>query len=245
MSIFSKATPWLIVFALSLTACGKKGADADASSQQPFPYLGTSASYAILAKTDVTNTGASVVYGSIGLSGSNKGQINGLNGIKRTGGEIHTNNAAAAKAVADSESAYNNLKSKGCDHDLTGQNLGGMTLTPGAYCFSGDAHLDGLLRLDFKGDKHANFVFKVGGDLMTAPDSGIIVLNNGESCNVYWQVPGSVTIGSKSNLVGGFHAVGNINVNYKSMLNGKLSSQQGAVTIDSSEIYNNFCPWWK
>ena len=117
MSLYTKVTPWLIVFAMSLTACGKKKAELDASAVQPFPYLGTSATYAVLAKTEITNYGASTVYGGIGLSGSNKAS---LNGVKRTGGDIHVNDASAKKAVADSENAYNNLLNKECDRDLSG-----------------------------------------------------------------------------------------------------------------------------
>ena len=48
----------------------------------------------------------------------------------------HTSaDAVAAHAQSDVTTAYNALAGQACDN-LTGQDLGGMTLTPGVYCFS-------------------------------------------------------------------------------------------------------------
>ena len=32
--------------------------------------------------------------------------------------------------------AYNDAAGRACNTDLTGQDLGGLTLTPGVYCFA-------------------------------------------------------------------------------------------------------------
>lgn len=246
MSVLSKFTPWLIIFAMSLAACGKRHDGESApykAPPEPFPYLGSSASFAVLGGSYVSNAGSSIIYGDVGVYGASPSTITGFSGVKMTGGTIQGANGVSAKAQKDSEKAYNNLKNKKCDRDLTGQNLGGLTLTPGAYCFSEDARLDGLLTLDFQGNMHAAFVFQVGRNLYTANGSGVRMINNGESCNVFWQVPGDISLGSGSNLVGGFHAKGNITLQYGNMLNGKLSSQAGSIQIEASQIYNNFCPW--
>ena len=40
--------------------------------------------------------------------------------------------------------AYNALAGQACTADLTGQDLGGLTLTPGVYCFASSAQLTGI-----------------------------------------------------------------------------------------------------
>ena len=230
----------LALIVVPLMACGKK--KGYVGPKEPFPYLGRSASFAALADKNITNTGSTVIYGDVGVSSADGG-VTGLASVKLTGGAIHQRTALASGAHSDSANAYNNLKAKASDHDLTGQSLSGRTLTPGTYCFSGDARLDGLLTLDFQGDQTANFIFQIGGSLVLGADSGMRLVNNGESCNVYWQVPGTVTFENNANVIGGFLSIGDIVLQSNDRLNGKLSSQSGSITINSSEIYNNFCPW--
>jgi len=231
----------LALLTIPLLSCGRKKSGY-VGPKEPFPYLGRSASFAVLADKNVINTGTTTIYGDVGVS-SPDGTVSGLASVKMTGGAIHQRNSLASNAQHDAAYAYQNLKDKDCDQDLTGQNLGGRTLTPGTYCFSGDARLDGLLTLDFQGNKNANFVFQIGSSLVLGADSGMHLIHNGESCNVFWQVPGSVTFENNANVVGGFLVVGDILLDNNDRLNGKLSSRTGSVTIHSSEIYNNFCPW--
>ncbi len=229
--------------ALMLVACGKgKGQNGSNSApREPFPYLGKSATFAVLAGQAVNNTGATVVYGDIGVSqGSN---MTGLATIKRMGGEIHPADTLAVRAQNDSNTAYKNIKEKACEHNLTGRDLGGMTLVPGTYCFDGDATLNGLLTLDFKGDINASFLFQMTGDLRTGVDSGIRMLNKGETCNVFWLVPGSANLSAMTNFIGGIMSIGDINMGQNAKLNGKVMSRSGNVNLNSNEIYNNFCPW--
>lgn len=230
----------LALIVVPMMACGKK--KGYVGPKEPFPYLGRSASFAALADKGITNTGNTIVYGDLGVS-SAEGGITGLSSVKLTGGAIHQRTQTAGNAHNDSARAYGSLKSKGCDQDLTGQSLKGKVLTPGTYCFSTDVRLDGFLTLDFQGDQTSNFIFQVGGSLVMGADSGMRLINNGESCNVFWQVPGSVTFENNANVIGGFLSIGDIIMNGNDRLNGKLSSQSGSISINSSEIYNNFCPW--
>jgi type VI secretion system secreted protein VgrG len=68
----------------------------------------------------------------------------------------------AAQAQANAHAEYNYLASLTCDTDLTGQDLGGMTLTPGVYCFASSAQLTGTLTLDAQGSCDSLFVFHTG-----------------------------------------------------------------------------------
>src|SRR5712691_1199168 len=54
-------------------------------------------------------------------------------------GTIHAADAVALQAQKDAATAYVNAAGQPCDVNLTGQDLGGKTLTSGVYCFSSSA----------------------------------------------------------------------------------------------------------
>jgi hypothetical protein len=88
--------------------------------------LGTAGSYAVLAGSAVTNTGSTVLIGSLGVS---PGCALSGAGTLTVSGATNLCNGPAAKAQSDLTAAYiqaQNLKSTG---NLTGKDLGGMTLT--------------------------------------------------------------------------------------------------------------------
>ena len=67
----------------------------------------------------------------------------------------------------DLTGAYNLAAAQPCGGVLTGQNLGGQTLTAGVYCFASSAQLNGNLILNAQGDANAVFIIQVGGTLTT------------------------------------------------------------------------------
>jgi len=71
--------------------------------------------------------------------------------------------------------AYNSLAGQPCDVNLSGQDLGGLTLTSGVYCFDSSAQLTGTLTLDAQGDPNAVFIFQIGSTLTTASVSRVPV----------------------------------------------------------------------
>ena len=103
---------------------------------QTAPSLGTAQSFAVLGGSTVTNTGTSTITGNLGVSPGSA--ITGFPPGIVTGG-IHAADAVALQAQNDVTTAYNALAAAPCTTDLTGQDLGGMTLTPGVYCFSTSA----------------------------------------------------------------------------------------------------------
>src|SRR5438552_12643170 len=119
--------------------------------------LGTSQSFAVLGGSTVTNTGASVITGNLGVSPGSS--VTGFPPGIVTGGAIHAADAVAAQAQSDLTTAYNAAAGTPCGIDLTGQNLGGLTLTPGVYCFTSSAALTGTLTLNFQGNPNAAFLF--------------------------------------------------------------------------------------
>jgi type VI secretion system secreted protein VgrG len=132
------------------------------------PDLGDAESFAVLGATTVTNTGASVLDGDLGLyAGTSITGFFGTTendgpGIVSVGYAVHQTDATAQSAQAAATDAYDSMASQSCDSDLSGQNLGGKTLVPGVYCFTSTAQLTGTLTLDAQGDPNSVWIFQVG-----------------------------------------------------------------------------------
>ena len=131
---------------------------------------------------------------------------------------------------------YTNLANTACNADLTGQDLGGMTLTPGVYCFSTSAQLTGTLTLDAQGNPDAVFLFQIGSTLTTASDASVVLINGASSCNVFWQVGSSATLGTGTSLAGSILALSSITLNTGAGVTGRALARNGAVTLDDSHV---------
>lgn len=197
--------------------------------------LGTAQSFGVLGGSTVTNTGATTVNGNVGVSPGTA--VTGFPPGVVAGGAIHANDAVAVQAQNDLTTAYNNIATTPCTVDLTGQNLGGLTLTPGVYCFSSSAQLTGALTLDALGNPNALFLFKIGSTLTTASGSTVTVINGGSSCNrVYWQVGSSATLGTGTSFAGDILALTSITLTTGANTSGKVLARNGAVTLDTNNV---------
>jgi hypothetical protein len=197
------------------------------------PPMGQAASFAVLGAAQVVNTGPTAVVGDVGVSpgvvasGFPPGIVTGV---------IHVADAAAQQAHASLASAYNALALQPCDVDLTGQELGGLTLTPGVYCYSAAAGLTGALKLDAVGNPNAVFVFRIGSALTTASSSSVQVINGGAACNVFWQIGSSTTLGTNSAFAGSILAVASITMTSQVTLVGRALVINGTVTLDNNQV---------
>lgn len=203
-------------------------------SAQVAPSLGAAASFGVLANTTVTNTGNTVVSGNLGVSpgtavtGFPPGVVNGT---------IFTGaGSTAGQAQIDAAAAFNNITAQNCTTDLTGQTLGARTLTPGVYCFDSSAQLTGTLILDAQNNPNAVFIFKIGTTLTTASLSSISVINGGSSCNVFFQVGSSATLGTDTSFQGNILARTSITLNTGADLDGRALALDGAVTLNTNNI---------
>ena len=199
--------------------------------------LNTAQNFTVLGGSTVTNTGPTVVTGSVGVSPGSA--VTGFPPGIVVGGTIHAANATAAQAQTDLTAAYNAALGIACGTDLTGTDLGGDVLTPGVYCFDTSAGLTGTLTLDFQGNPNAFFLFKIGSTLTTASGSTVVLTNNGGgTCppNVFWQVGSSATFGTGSTFAGNVLALTSITMTTGAGLNGRVLARNGAVTLDSNTI---------
>ena len=123
------------VVAAGAAACSSSSAEpegrAQAVSELAAPSLGTVGSFAVLGGSTVTNTGPTTIHGSLGVSPGLA--ITGFPPGLVSGGATHAGDATALQAQIDTTAAYDSLAALACTVDLSGKDLGGMTLTPGVY----------------------------------------------------------------------------------------------------------------
>lgn len=202
-----------------------------AAAQAAAVNLATAQPFVVLSGAGVENTGPSVLNGDLGVSPGTS--LTGFGAPATVNGATHDNDGVAAQAQADLTTAYNVAAGQPISpgNELTGQDLGGLTLTPGAYGFSSSAGLTGQLTLDAQGDPNAQFVFVIGSTLITESASSVILTNGASPCNVYWKVGSSATFGSTTSFEGNVLALESISVNNGVNVLGRLLARNGAVTL--------------
>jgi hypothetical protein len=203
-------------------------------AQATAPSLGSAAKFAVLGSSTVTNGGPTVITGNLGvapgtsITGFPPGTVNGA---------IDAGDLVALVAQANATKAYAALKAETCMTPLTGQDLGGMTLSPGVYCFTSSAQLTGQLTLNGNGV----YVFQIGSTLTTAASSSV-VLTNGALCgNVFWQVGSSATLGATNAFVGSILALASDTVGASTSIAGRVIALTAAVTLDTDNITVTGC----
>jgi hypothetical protein len=226
-------------------AGGVDAGDAEAGSDGGTlvaPALGTAKTFAVLAGSTITNTGATTaIVGDVGVSPGTA--ITGLPAGQVTG-TIHAGDAVAAQAEADLTIAFNNLAGRPCQHPMTGVDLGGQTLPPGVYCFAvAAAQSTGPLTLDGRGDPNAVWIFQIASTLTVSTNLSTTMIGGGNACNVYWQVGSSATINVDAQFKGNILAQASITLLTRAKVSpGRTLTQTAAVTLDSNAISNAGCP---
>lgn len=216
----------LLPIAISGTLLAPAGVLADTA-----PGLGTAASFAILAGTTVTCTGASVITGDIGVSPGSA--VTGFPAPCTNIGSIRVP-PASNQPKLDLTAAYNNAAGQDCDQVLTGMDLGGKTLTPGTYCFSSSAQLTGTLTLNGAGV----YIFQIVSTLNTAPGATVSLINGASACNVFWQVGSSASLDTTTTFAGTIMALTSISLNNGASIAGRALARNGAVTLINNQITN-------
>lgn len=197
--------------------------------------LGVAGSFAVLGATpSVTNTGATIVTGDLGISPA--ASVTGFP-PGTVIGTVHLANAVAAAAQADNVVAYGQLAAQACNVTFAGPtDMAGMTLAPGVYCFSSSAANSGLLRLDANGDTSAVWIFRTASSLTTGSASSVVPIDGGQACNVFWQIGSSATLGTGTEMVGNILALSSITLTTGTTLSGRALAQTGAVTLDTNSV---------
>jgi len=203
------------------------------------PYLGANLSpFAVLAGSAITCTGPGVVTGDMGISPNGASSITGFPVPCTVTGATHAADATALAAQNELTTAFTTLGTLPCTQDLTGTDLGGLTLTPGVYCYSTSAQLTGALTLNAQSNPTAVWVFRTGSTLNAAPGSAVTFINGGNPCNVQWRVGSSATLDTTASFRGNILAQASITLNNGASLIGRALARTGAVTLIGNNIAN-------
>lgn len=242
----------LIIFVSLMTGTLLYSAPAGAQVAMPllhvhaaasYPVLGTAGSFAVLGATTVTNTGLTTLRGNLGVSPGSS--CTGFpspctDGPGTVIGTIYVADAVAAQAQADAASAYAFAAEQACTTTFPPiTDIGGMTLTPGVYCFPSSAGVTGTLTLDAQGNSKAVFIFEIGSTLITASASKVVLINGAMPSSAFWQVGSSATLGTTTSFAGNIVALTSITATTAATSSSGLYALHGAVTLDSNDPQSN------
>ena len=236
-SMFRIAIVFVVALALAGYAFNASARSLDATA----PPLGDFKNFSVLGAQSVDSTGATVLNGDLGISPGDASSITGFPPGLYTG-TLHAADALAGLAQVAATNAVTALNSQPCTSNLTGQDLGGLTLVPGVYCFDNAAELTGNLILDAQGDPNAVWIFKMESTLTTGTSSTVTYINSpSKLCNVYWRVGSSATLGEGTEFIGTIIANISVTLVTNANIEGRAIAQTGSVTLDDNTITPIFC----
>jgi len=213
--------------------------------------LGAAARFAILSTTGVTNTGATSVTGDVGTTPIAGNSITGWNTVTEVGttfvvgpdgpipsGSFTTNSALLSQAIGDLTTAYNDAAGRSLNAIGVAGNLGGRTLYAGLYKSTSTlAVSSGNLTLDGQGDPNAVWIFQFASSFSMATGCQVILTNNAQASNVFWQV------GTLAHFEGGAMMVGTIMagtsvtfITGATLVDGRALATNGNVTMEANTV---------
>src|SRR4029077_10269703 len=200
--------------------------------------LGSAASYASLAGSTVTNSGATFINGDLGLSPGTAGTGFGP-GIENGAARVSPD-ANAASAESDLTAAFNDVAGRTTNQIVqpTGE-LGGLILAPCLYKAPAPgscAISTGDLTLDAQGNSSAVWIFQMPSSTLTV-GSGlqVILINGAKASNVFWEVGSSATVGGTL-FRGNILASASITLQTGAMVDGRVLTQVAAVTLVTNTV---------
>ena len=228
------ATPFLLTLTFGVASFGV--APFGVAQASTLPLLGAAQDFSVLAASTITNTGATVLVGDLGVWPGTA--ITGSGSFSLTGA-IHVSDMVALNAHNSGIAAFTALENKTPTTNLSGQDLAAQTLHPGVYHFDSSAQLSGTLTLDAQHDPNALFIFQVNSSLITATSSAVNVINAGTGTGIFWQIGSSATLGGGTAFAGNILANQSITLDTgASIFGGRALALNAAVTMNQNAIYS-------
>jgi hypothetical protein len=213
--------------------------------------LGAAGSYAIMAKTAISNVTGSVVTGNIAVSPAAESFITGFSLVADATHEFSTSSSVVGNvysathsaptpsnltsAIGTMETAYTDAAGRvGPDfNELATGNLGGLTLSPGLYKWTNTVTIP--TDVTISGGPNDVWIFQISGDLTMSAATNIILSGGAKAKNIFWQVAGQVTIGTTSHFEGIILSQTAVNLQTNASLNGRIFAQS-AVALDNNTV---------
>ena len=213
--------------------------------------LGTAANFAILAKTGVSNTGASSIIGNIGLSPAAASYFTGFSLVLSSTGQFATSTyvtgdmyaadyanptpAMLTTAVGDMQTAYTNAQGRTNPGyiNLGAGNVNGMTLVPGLYKWSTGLGISTTVTL--QGNASSVWIFQIAGTLTVGNGAKMILSGGALPQNIFWSVASGVNLGTGVQFSGNILSQTAITIATGTSLNGRALAQS-AVTLQGNDI---------
>ena len=198
-------------------------------------------SFAVVTGQSLTNTGPTTIVGNIAVSPGTS--FTGADSVTLTG-EIFVGDAVGIRIQDDLTTLYTYLSAlpTSSGGNLTGQDLGGMTLLPGVYNYDSSAMLSAgqTLTLDAAGNPDAVFIINIGSTLTVGSGANVILQNGAQGGNVFYRIGSSATLDVSANFDGQIVALTSITMNTSASIDcGAALARNGSVTLDTNTI--NIC----
>jgi hypothetical protein len=213
---------------------------------------GTAAPFAVLGEAGVTNTGPSVIYGSVAGSAGTPAVTGFPPGGVVAPGVLYlagVANSGAGTPFGDALAAYTYATSLGAFNEGTASlGAGGLTsLAPGVYSFtSSTVLLSGLLQLNAGTDNNASWTFVIPFALTTDSASSVEVVNAGGNGtfggSITWAVGSDATLGTTTTFLGTIISkAGDQLLTGATIGCGRVISLDASVTLDDNVISTPPC----
>jgi hypothetical protein len=257
-----RAVPILLCTVVGLvTACGKTNNPRNPSGQGPAAVsIGAASdhtaadSYAVLAKTAVTNVTASLITGGdVGLSPAAASYFAGLTLTPDATNTFATAPQVAAPgkiyastyadptpanltaAVLSMQAAYTDAAGRtNTDFlNLGSGEIGGRTLTPGLYTWGSSVTISN--DVTFSGGANDVWILQISQDLDLSTAKNVTLSGGALAKNIFWQVAGNVTVHASAHFAGIILAQTAITLQTTASLDGRALAQT-LVAMDNNAI---------
>ena len=111
--------------------------------------------------------------------------------------------------------------------------IGGLTLAPGLYKWASTVTIP--TDVTISGAPNDVWIFQISGDLTMSADKSITLDGGARPKNIFWQVAGSVDVGTDSHFEGVILSQTAINLGTGTSINGRLLAQT-AVSIAGTTV---------
>jgi len=210
--------------------------------------LGSAAPFAVLGEAGVTNTGPSIIFGSVAgstgtpaVTGFPPGQVIAPGVLVPAG----VGNAGPGTPFGDASAAYNTAIGLSAFNEGTASlGAGGLlSLGPGVYTFtSATVLLNGSFQLDAMGSNSAEWVFQIPFALTTASSSSVQIINAGPAGpftgSITWAVGSDAMLGTTTTFLGTIisNSAGDQLLTGTTIGCGRAISLTASVTLDTNVV---------